>query len=166
MLSFFEKVGRFFVNLMVVGLILLVSVQILMGNENFQNRFEMAENFINNIFDQPEQQLARVTYEEETSRDRTTGILRLSIISRTSAPEVWLRQNGQRVSNFADGEVIIEAEDDDLITVDLTQYERTLWFEVTSISPEITSFQNGEQFRISGGQLENLGIVRIEDGRL
>ena len=160
MLNFFEKVGRFFVNLMIVGLILLVSIQIIMGNEEYQNRLQMAENFIKSYFQQPVPEVTRVTQHE---REHKLEIIEVSLISNASIPEVWLMKNGERVANFADGKVRLEVSEGDLLTIDSREFTNTLWFKITFISDDIISFQQGNQFRISGEDLENLGIIRFGD---
>ncbi len=160
MLNFFEKVGKFFVKLMIIGLILLISVQLIGQNEQYQERLQIAENFIKSYFNQPVQEVIKVTQQETPGN---LEIVEISLISGASIPEVWLMNNGQRIDNFQGGKVRTEVSGGDLLTIDARDYNQILWLEISFISSDIVSFQTGKQFRISGGDLKNLGIIRIRD---
>jgi len=160
MLNFFEKVGRFFVKLMIIGLILLISVQLIGQNEQYQERLQIAESFIKGYFNQPVQEVTKVTHQESPGN---LEIIEVSLISGASIPEVWLMSNGERIGNFQEGKVSTEVSEGDLLTIDARDYNQILWLEISFISSDIVTFQPGKQFRISGGDLKNLGIIRIRD---
>ncbi len=155
--NFFNRIGKFFINLMVICLILLVSFQIVLKNDSAYNELKGLERMITGVFSSDNNQAVQVT---ESRSIREHGTLVVDLMQDLSLPEVWLLRNGERVQSFADGIVRVEVYDGDLISIDASDYRGVLWFEVTSVSHNIKNWKQGDQFRITNNIL-GLGVAEI-----
>ena len=162
MLNFFEKIGRFVVNLMIVGLILLVGIQIVMKNDTAQTTLNNLEMTIKSYFRNTTQNLipAQKVVQVKRKQDHNyLGTITIDLLQDLSLSQVWVKKNGIKVANFARGYIKINVKKGDFITINSRHYSKTLWFEITNLSTNIGSFKKGQQFRTSG-TIVNLGIVR------
>lgn len=156
MKGFFRKLERFFVNLMVIILIVLISLQVLMKNDETYQKIKNIEFAIKNLFNL--EQSVEVTNQIE----QYTGFVTIDLLQDLSLPQVWVIKNGQRVKNFQNGIVEIRVQEGDLILIDARNFPQALWFEITYLSPSIYNWQEGEQFRINQ-EIKRLGIVKTYD---
>lgn len=156
--NFFEKFCKFVVNLIVIALILLVSVQIIMKDELASKHLEKIEMVVRNIFTQ-EEKLIKVS---KTDIQETKGIIVIDLLQDLSLANVWLLRNGEKVANFKSGVARINIKPGDHISINSSFYSQPLWFEVTYLSPSVSTWQIGKQFRTTGDRLK-LGIVEFEN---
>ncbi len=154
--NFFHKVERFITNLIIITLIILISVQIMMKNETAHQRIQYFESRIRGFF-QPEEIVEVAGLDTQNS-----GFITIDLLQDLSLPQVWLVKNGQRVTSFSRGIITIQVKEGDLLVLDTSNYPQPLWFEITSLSPSIKSWQIGQQFR-TNGQEKNIGVVQFQD---
>ncbi|MFW5981709.1 MAG: hypothetical protein ACOCQO_00725 [Halanaerobiaceae bacterium] len=155
MRNFLEMVEKFLVNFIVIGLILLISLQLIMRNDTGYQRIRNLENSIKSVF--REEEAIEVTTQEEISQK---GTMLISIVDEMSIPQVWMVKNGERISDFSRGFVEIELIEGDFLLIDAKFYDQPLWLEVKEISPNISSWHKGQQFRISTEE-KRLGVVEF-----
>lgn len=156
-MGFLQKVEKFFINLTVIILILLLTVQILMRNETAYSKLKEMEFSIRNIIQ--EDAVMRVFGYRELAEE---GYIVIELMQDYSLPQVWLVKNGQRVDNFADGSVRINVRDGDLLVLDCSFCNEVLWFEITDLSASIKTWYTGKIYRIHGEE-EKLGVVQFYD---
>lgn len=155
--NFFDKVERFISNVVIITLILLISVQIVMKNEDAYNKFQIVENKVREFLNLKEpEKVVEVT----NFIDEKRGYLTVDLLQDLNLPQVWLVKNGERVANFSKGIVRITVKEGDLITIDSRYYPEPLWFQITSLSSSIKTWQVGQQFRTSG-QEKIIGVVQF-----
>jgi hypothetical protein len=155
--GFFQKLERFFVNVIIIGLVVLISFQILMKNDTTYRNIKDWEFALRNFlgFKQKTEQVTGL--EEERS-----GMITIDLLQDLSLPQVYLIINGQRVADFSEGVVKLKVDEGDLLKIDARFYDRSLWFEITSLSLNIRNWQVGQQFRIKGEEFR-LGVVQFYD---
>lgn len=158
-MSFFRRLEGFFINLIVIILILLVTVQVLMRNDTAYSKLKEMEFAIKNIF-QEEPLVEVFRYEEDMKEEE--GIIVIGLLQDYSLPQVWLVKNGQRVANFAEGLVQITVKEGDLLVLDCSFCAEPLWFEIKELSSSIKTWYTGQLFRIYGEE-KNLGVVQFYD---
>ncbi|MFW5976561.1 MAG: hypothetical protein ACOCQS_01305 [Bacillota bacterium] len=157
MFYFFEKIGRFIVRLAVFGLILVISIQFLMNNEEAYTRLREVEMLVKDYFSESSE-VVEVSQEEI---EETQGSITFKVLQNQSFSQVWLLCNGERIDSFSEGEVTVNVNQGDFLTIDATNYEENLWFEITNTTTNIRNFENGQQFRTSGEML-NIGVVDVD----
>jgi hypothetical protein len=164
MFNFFEKIGKFVVNLMVILLILLISVQIVLRNDTTRTKIETMEKVIISVFNNIEKNItpSQSIVQVFESKNEYVGTITIDLLQNQSLPQVYLQKNGQNVANFSDGIVKVKVKEGDFLTINSKYYSKVLWFEITELTSIISSFEKGQQFRTSGSDL-NLGIVRVND---
>jgi hypothetical protein len=155
--NFFQKLERFFVNLIIIVLIILISFQILMKNETTYRNIKDWELALRNSLGLTQKTVQVTGLEEERS-----GIVTIDLLQDLSLPQVYLIINGQRVADFSGGVVKVRVEEGDLLKIDARFCDKSLWFEITSLSLNIRNWQIGQQFRIKGEEFR-LGVVQFYD---
>ncbi|MFW5998342.1 MAG: hypothetical protein ACOCP5_01145 [Halanaerobiaceae bacterium] len=159
MFYLFEKIGRFILKLAVLGLILVISVQFLMNNEESYNRVKEVETVVKNIFTTNSSNEVMEVTQDEIQEEH--GVITFKLLQNLSLPQVWVRCNGEKIENFSEGKATIKVKKGDFLTIDSTNYNDELWFEINDRSSNIQNFKNGQQYRTRGEML-NIGVVNVE----
>ena len=154
MKNFFNKVGKYFLNLLIICLVLLISFQIIAGDERTEITFGKIGDTIQKYINFRDTETIKVV--EKTEYKTIT----IDLMQNYSLQEVWVLKNQQRIANFSEGIATIRVQEGDLISIDASAYQGVLWFEITSISREIRNWSKGEQIRTEGTLIE-LGIVKM-----
>ncbi len=153
--NFFNRVGRFFMKLLTICLVLLISYQVIVKTDPANPVFEKLNDSIQNFIGQ-ENELNNIA----VFKDKSRGVITIDLMQDYSLPEVWVLKNGQRTVNFDRGIVVLEVENGDFISIDARDYEGVLWFKITSVSDNIRNLPEGILFRISWDLLD-IGIIDI-----
>ncbi|MFW6269604.1 MAG: hypothetical protein ACOC4G_05950 [Bacillota bacterium] len=159
MFYLFEKIGRFILKLAVLGLILVISVQFLMNNEESYNRVKEVETVVKNIFTTNSSNEVMEVTQDEIQEEH--GVITFKLLQNLSLSQVWVRCNGEKIENFSEGKATIKVKKGDFLTIDSTNYNDELWFEINDRSSNIQNFKNGQQYRTRGEML-NIGVVNVE----
>lgn len=157
MINFIRKLERLFLNLLIITLIVIISLQIIMKNEKAYQRLKEIEFSIKNVFQ--EQQVIKVANFNEIEAQ---GIIVIDLLQNYSLPQVWLVKNGQRVGNFTEGNVKTTVLEGDLLVLDCRFHNEPLWFEITKLSSDIRTWHTGQQFRIYAEE-KRIGVVQFYD---
>lgn len=152
---FFVKIERFLVNLLLIILILIISFQIIMRDESAYQQVKKLEYTVKGLLNTKD--TVEVTSIKEMEKK---AHLTIDLLHDYSLPQVYLIQNGSRVANFSNGVVRVEVSNGDFISIDATVFKKPLWFEITYLSPSISNFKPGQQFRVSGN-IKNLGVIEF-----
>lgn len=153
--SFFRKLERFFVNLLLITLIIIISFQIIARDESAYQHIKRLEYTVRGFLNTGD--TVKVT---STKKMEEKAYLTIDLLNDYSLPQVYLVQNGLRVTDFSDGVVRIEVNRGDVISIDATLFKKSLWFEITSLSPSISNIKPGQQFRLFG-DIKRLGIIEF-----
>lgn len=156
-MNFFRKMEHFFINLVIIILISLITIQLVMKNDAAYQRLKEMEFAIKNFFQ--EEPVVEVFRYNKIEEER---IVVIDLLQNYALPQVWLVKNGQRVANFAEGYVETSVNAGDLLVIDCKFSNEPLWFEITKVSPDIRTWYIGQQFRIYGEE-KKLGIVQYYD---
>lgn len=156
-------------NLVIITLILLISIQIVIKNDAAYQRLKDIEYTIKNVFQggflqetqgpTSDQEVLEVSRESGLQEE---GFIIIDLIQDYSLPQVWLVKNGRKVANFSEGIVKIAVQEGDLLTLDCKFYQSPLWFEITDLSSDIRTWHNGQQFRVNSEEFK-IGIVDFYD---
>lgn len=161
MKNIFDEIGRFVLKLVIIFLVLLISFQIISVNEKNSFAFEKISNTLGDYLNYNK---SETVYDKSKSIDVVERIryreITIDLMQNYSLPEVWVLKNQKRIANFSEGIITIRVQEDDFISIDATDYQEVLWFEVTSLSRDIKNWSPGKQFRTKGNLID-LGIVKI-----
>lgn len=142
-----KKVQTFAINVIVIGLVLVVAVQIILANPDLKDSLISKVPKLNKIlaigqqsnFDAP----AKKVFSMQSSQYE---YLTISLQNKLKLSEVKLVINEQIVDNFADGVVKARIEEGDIIAIDARECNNGLWFKITNISTRLDTFESQEQF--------------------
>ena len=155
--KFLWKLERFFVNLIVICLILMITSQLIMKHDSAWKRFKNIRSTFKEIFI-PEKEVIPVN----SLNEKEDGVIVIHLIPEVSLPQVWILKNGKREANFSSGYVICSVNEGDLLTIDSRFYDDGLWYKITSISSSINTLEVGDLFRTSG-DTTSLGIIEFNN---
>ncbi len=148
MIRFLERMGRLFLNLVIILFILLISVQIILKNDDARERLTQVETAFQELTHST-QQVFKVT------DDIKKGLLVLKVNNEKEQfdlSEIWLLQNGTKVANFSEGYLSFQVNDGDLITI-TSSYPETIEIFFEDVDDSISSIEKGQQFKIEDGFL-------------
>ena len=154
---FFNKIGRFILNAMVICLVLLISYQIIIRTDTANPALRKIDNIVRNYMNRDEIEESITVVEKKDN-----GIMTIDLMQNYSLPEVWVLKNQNRIANFEQGIVTINVQNGDFLSIDARNYDGVLWFEITSISEDIRVWSKGTQIR-AAGNLVDMGIVEMID---
>ncbi len=136
-----------------VGLVLVISVQIMMGFEQTRDYLRWAEGKLG-IIDQPEaQQVSSVISEDSVT---------IKLLNSGDYPDVRVLLNNESAYYFETEYVQIPVWDGDLLILDTRGINEALWFEVIDFSPNVSSIKRGQQFRLKN-EMEVIEVI-VEQG--
>ncbi len=136
-----------------VGLVLVISVQIMMGFEQTRDYLRWAEGRLG-IIDQPEaQQVSSVISEDSVT---------IKLLNSGDYPDVRVLLNNESAYYFETEYVQIPVWDGDLLILDTRGINEALWFEVIDFSPNVSSIKRGQQFRLKN-EMEVIEVI-VEQG--
>lgn len=165
--NFFKKIERFFMNLLLITLILLISLQLVMKNDLAYQKLKDLEYTVKSVFQR--QNLIEVTKQrpkviEVTNENQfiKKGFIVIDLLQDYSLPQVWLVKNGIKVANFSNGIVETSIKDGDLLLLDCKFYNNPLWFEITGLSSYVRNWYVGQQFRVTAEE-SRIGVVKFYD---
>ncbi len=149
----FYSTGRFLMGIVTVGLVLVISVQIMMGFEQTRDYLRWAEGRLG-IIDQPEaQQVSSVISEDSVT---------IKLLNSGDYPDVRVLLNNESAYYFETEYVQIPVWDGDLLILDTRGINEALWFEVIDFSPNVSSIKRGQQFRLKN-EMEVIEVI-VEQG--
>lgn len=135
--------GRFLLGFITIGLVLLISIQILLGFEQTKNYLHWAESQLGIIKEQIyPQSIQKVS--QTTSNENVT----VRLLNSGTYPGVRVLVNNERAFYFKNSTVQIPVNAGDLLIIDTRGIETALWFEIIDYSAKIISLQKGQQFRV------------------
>ncbi len=157
-LRLIKFVERTLLTIIVVGFILLVSVQMILTNPKLKDsliaKIPKFDKILaigqSNDFEAETKPVFSLNQEE---------YLVLSLPNKEAHPEVKLLLNGEVVADFSKGYVKVDINENDYVTIDARELDKGLWFEVTGLSSKNLSFEVGQQFWIDG-EFKNLGKIK------
>jgi len=153
--KFLRKIERFFLYLIMIALILVLSIQIIMQDNDSYLKLKKYEYTIRNFFNKRAELV-------EVIDKKKTGLIIIDLLQSKSLPQVYILKNNKRVSNFSKGYVILDVRDGDFIEIDASNYKNALWFEITEINKNISSLKKGKQFRIENNKIA-LGVIKFNN---
>ena len=163
MRDFLEKIEKFLVNFIILGLILLISLQLIMKNDSSYQRLKDFEySFRSGFQDNQAIEVSTGVQNYEETRLFADSKLLINVLEEDYLPQVWLVKNGERISDFSTGSVEIDINDGDFLLIDSRFYDGPLLFEIEELSPNIRTWHTGQEFRLFVEE-KKLGLVEFYD---
>ncbi|WP_408956526.1 hypothetical protein [Natroniella sp. ANB-PHB2] len=152
-----KVIERILLKIVVVGLVLLVTVQIILVNPDFDRTLISNLPLVNSLlgeeyhFGEPAQEVFSAPEEE----------LRVTIQGQLDLPEAKLIVNGEVKDSFAGGVAQIRVRNGDRVIIDTRGIERGLWIRIDELSGVLYPFEREQQFWVQD-EYKTLGRVRID----
>ncbi|AZR72752.1 hypothetical protein BBF96_04700 [Anoxybacter fermentans] len=142
MVCLLNATGRFLMGLITVGLVLLITIQLMMGFEQTRHYLKWVESQVYELIDPDLKKVAVVIPEEYVI---------LELLNPGNFSEVRVLVNNEKVYYFNHSIVRIPVKDGDLLIIDTRGIETALWFEVRNYSKRVSNLKIGQQFRVKNG---------------
>ncbi|GAB6138432.1 hypothetical protein [Halanaerobaculum tunisiense] len=159
---FFRKLQKLVVNIIVVGFILLVTIQLILANPGLKDSLVSKipqMDYILAIGQQPE--FDAPAKEVFSLQNQSKEQLTIKLQNRLQLSNVKLVVNDQVVDDFKAGIAKAKIKAGDKIAIDARGYKQGLWFKITKMSTQIDNFAPQQQFWIKNeykvlGEIEKL----------
>lgn len=154
---FVKWVAKLVLNVVVVGLVLLVTVQFIMTNsvvdKSLISKVPYSEYILK--LDQSDKfsQASKAVFAPQE------GALTFKLQGNDNPWQVRILVNEEVVGNFAAGPIEIKVKPGDEIAVDSRGYKKAIWLRIAKISKKIDFFKAGQQFWIKD-EYKTLGTVK------
>lgn len=145
----FHSTGRFVMGIIAVGLVLLISVQIMMEFDQTRSYLKWVEGRLG-IIDLPEVREVSSYIPEET--------VTIKMLNSGEYSDARVLMNNERDYHFQTKIVQIPVTDGDLLIIDTRGIDEALWFEIIAFSETITSLKQNQQFRVRN----DLQVIEIK----
>ncbi len=143
---------RFIKGLITVGLVLLISIQIMMRFDVSKNYLMWVESQVHDILGHEVQEVAVLTKEDYVI---------IKLLNSGSYSQARVMVNNERAYYFTKPTLKIPVNDGDLLILDTRCYSEGLWFEIIDVSDQINNLQYGQQFRVK----KDLQSIMVEIGQ-
>lgn len=134
---------RFMKGIITIGLVLLITIQLMMGFDQTRNMLRWVEGQIHEVVD-PEVQQVSTTMEYDQ-------YVTLKLLNPGDYSKARILVNNEYAYNFDQRVVKVPVKNNDLLIFDTRSYLEAVWFEVLNFSQEITNLKEGQQFRVKCG---------------
>lgn len=146
-----ERVEGFLLRLAVLGLLLLVVSQALLGNDSMRALLSYVDQLEGVVYDPA----TPVTGEAPGASFLSPGsidVLTVSValVNRPRAPGVLLRVNGVSAADFAEPHITLEVRPGDRLEIDGRALDELLVFRIVDASPALVMPQEGMELRVEG----------------
>ena len=135
--------GRFLLGIITIGLVLLISIQILLGFDQTKHYLHWAESQLGII----KEQIYPVSI-QKVSQSTSSEHVTIKLLNPGSYPGVRILINNERALYFKNSTLQIPVKSGDLLIIDTRGTESALWFEIIDYSAKIISLKKGQQFRV------------------
>ncbi|MCK4259038.1 MAG: hypothetical protein KAX49_08675 [Halanaerobiales bacterium] len=139
---------RFIKWIVTVGLILLITIQIMMRFDGTQHYLKLVESRIQGWVGTEVKEVVVFNREEYITLKLLNGAIH----------KARVLLNNERDYYFSKSTIQIPVKDGDLLILDTRGISEALWFEVIDFSDKITSLKFGQQFRVKN----DLQVISIE----
>ncbi|MFW6035961.1 MAG: hypothetical protein ACOCRZ_06875 [Halothermotrichaceae bacterium] len=161
--NFLKKVEHFFITLIIVILIILVSVQFLMKNDAAQQKLQNIEFAVREILNPNE--AVEVTAVDNKKEVEYDGFIVIKVLQQLSYPQIYVKLNGEIYDDFSNGFVEVKVREGDLLAIDARYFDKPLWFEITYSSPDISSLKKGHQIRVYNSE-KIIDVIKCREQRV
>lgn len=134
---------RFMKGIITIGLVLLITIQLMLGFDQTHNILRWVEGQIYEIVDPKVQQVSTTVECDQ--------YVTLKLLNPGDYSKARVLVNNEYAYDFEQRVVKVPVKSDDLLIFDTRSYLEAIWFEVLNFSPEITNLKVGQQFRIKCG---------------
>lgn len=133
---------RFLVGLMTIGMILLITVQLMMQSSEPRSYIQELESKIRNLTGTEVQEVAMLN---------SDGFVTLKLITKGHYPQARVLVNNDQAYYFDKGPVKIPVNSTDMLIFDTRGIKTDLWFKVLDFSTGITNVRSGQEFHVYDG---------------
>ncbi|MBM7556483.1 hypothetical protein [Halanaerobacter jeridensis] len=156
---FVKWVAKLVLNVVVVGLVLLVTVQFIMSNTAVDKSLLSKVPYSKYILklDQSDKfsQTAKTVFAPQE------GTLIFKLQGNDNPWQVRLLVNKEVVGNFAAGFIKVKVRPGDKLAIDARGYKEAIWLQLSDISEKIVFLKEGQQFWIKN-EYKKLGTVKAK----
>ncbi|AGB41357.1 hypothetical protein Halha_1412 [Halobacteroides halobius DSM 5150] len=157
-----DKIQRLVMWVVVTGLLLMVTVQMILANPNLEKSLISKIPRVKKILTIGQQSNFNPPV-KNTSAKQVFSVqedyMTLSLQNKLKTPHVNLIINNQVVDNFKDGVVRFKIQEGDLIAIDARGSKGGLWFKVVELSNRLATFKPQQQFWVKN-EYKVLGRVK------
>ena len=154
---FIKWVGKLVLNVVVLGLVLLVTVQFIMTNsavdKSLLSKIPYGEYILNLEQQDKFSQAAKTVFAPKK------GTLVFKLQGNDNSRQVRFLVNDQVVGNFAAGVVEVKVKPGDELAIDARGYKKGIWLFLAGVSKGVDFFEQGQQFWIKN-EYKSLGTVK------
>lgn len=162
-----EGIEKLLFRLVVISLVVLLVVQVVMTDDRARSYLNALDRWEGNRVDPDQVASARGPENAQSGQSRSAMApvqgftVKVTLLTRPSAPDAWLLVNKSPAANFTSGEATSKVYPGDVIEINGAAYNEPLTFRVTGISdPEkLKEMKLGNEATTRGG-LAWLGEVR------
>lgn len=144
-----HRTERFVLWLLTVGLILLVSIQMMMTNEEARAYLQVVEGRIQSLIRPEARPVSLVEAEEHVT---------FKLLNKGSFSKARVIINSEQAFYFQQSALRVPVNSGDFLILDTRGISDALWFEVVDVSQGISSVKVGQQYRVCNG----LEVVPVE----
>ena len=130
------------IGILTVGLILLITVQLMMEFDKTKIYLNWVESQVGEFFGPELEQVAVVS---------TNDYVVIELLNPGEYSTARVLVNNDRAFYFQRRLVKVPVTNDDLLIIDTRGIDKALWFEVIDFSKNVTSLEKGQQFRVKDG---------------
>lgn len=160
MRKFVERMERYIIRLVVVGLVLMVTVQAVMTQDQYRMYLSWGERLEGESLEYP----VNVIHEEKKIESEVVSpdaVVVLSVDKYSSLPQAAVLVNGHKRAVFNSRELRLQLKAGDVIEIDTTRYNFPIEFKITDLSSNVAFPKNGQTWTSYQG-ITMLGKVIVK----
>lgn len=148
----FRRTERFVIGILTVGLILLITVQLMMQTEETKSTLVRIESKLHALIGQEVEEVAMMN---------SDGFVTLKLMNQGYFPQARVLVNNERAYYFKGDTIKIPVNNSDMLIIDTRGISHSLSFRVVDHSTSITSLQQGLEIRVC----DSLSVFPIQMDR-
>lgn len=137
-----RRTERFLVGLMTIGMILLITVQLMMQSGEPRSYIQQLESKIRSLTGTEVQEVAMLN---------SDGFITLTLLTKGYYPQARVLVNNDKAYYFTKGPVKVPVNHSDMIIFDTRGIKTNLRFKVLDYSVGITNVRSGQEFWVYDG---------------
>ncbi|NPV26297.1 MAG: hypothetical protein HPY81_02325 [Firmicutes bacterium] len=170
-LSWADRIERFLLRFVIIGLVVLVVTQSLLTSDplrfylSFAERMEGRSLDLDNAYVFKDVDDANQPGSEMSLSGRPsvpTGTLTVSLLNYSSLQKAVLLRNGEPIGDFRDKHLTVRVHAGDVLEVDGSYYNYPLALEITAASENIVSPKVKQRIEVKHNVVK-LGVVQLKD---
>ena len=160
MKNFVEMMERYIIRLVIIGFVLMITVQAVMTQDQFRMYLSWSERLEGESLKYP----VNAVHDDKSPAPEAVSpdaVIVLSVDKYSSLPRAVLMVNGKEKTTFNEREIQLKLKAGDVLEVDTTHYNFPVEFKVTSLSDNVAFPRKGQTWTSHQG-LTMIGKIIVE----